>query len=168
MAKLIAFYSRAGENYFGGSFRNVEVGNTEKVAKIIGDVCGADLFKIEQKTPYSNEYKVCVQEAKSDFINKARPELVSLPESIDGYDEIFIGYPIYCGDMPMAVYTFIESFDWSGKTVYPFCTHEGSGFGMSEKNLAGACKGAEVKPGLAVMGSKAEQCKGDVEAWLND
>ena len=78
MAKLIAFYSRADENYFGGQYRYVKVGNTEKVAKMISDLTGADMFKIEQKVPYSAKYKECVAQSVKDLKSKARPELVSL------------------------------------------------------------------------------------------
>ena len=100
MAKLIAFYSRADENYFGGQYRYVKVGNTEKVAKMISDLTGADMFKIEQKVPYSANYKECVAQSVKDLKSKARPELVSLP-NLDDYDEIYLGYPNYCGTMPM-------------------------------------------------------------------
>ncbi len=93
MAKLVAFYSRADENYFSGGYRYVTVGNTEKVAKIISELTGADLFKIEQKIPYAADYNTCIQQAKEDLQAKAGPELVSVPDSLDGYDEIYLGYP---------------------------------------------------------------------------
>lgn len=93
MAKLVAFYSRADENYFSGSYRYVTMGNTEKVAKMIAEATGADLFKIEQKVPYAADYNTCIEQAKNDLRAKARPELVSIPDSLDGYDEIYLGYP---------------------------------------------------------------------------
>lgn len=93
MAKLVAFYSRADENYFRGGYRYVTVGNTEKVAKAISELTGADLFKIEQKTPYAADYNTCIQQAKEDLQAKARPELVSAPASLDKYDEIYLGFP---------------------------------------------------------------------------
>ena len=74
MAKLVAFYSRADENYFGGAMKYVEVGNTEKIARMIVDITGADIFKIEQKVPYAADYNTCIAEAKKDLQNKARPE----------------------------------------------------------------------------------------------
>ena len=82
MAKLIAFYSRADENYFGGQYRYVSIGNTEKVAEIIAEITGADLFKIEQKVPYSADYKTCVKQAREDLIKNARPEILNMPKSI--------------------------------------------------------------------------------------
>lgn len=166
MAKLVAFYSRADENYFGGAYRYIQVGNTEKVAKMIAQATGADLFKIEQATPYAADYQTCIDQAKRDQKAKARPELKSLPDSIDQYSEIYLGYPNYWGDLPMAVYTFLERFDWSGKTIHPFCTHEGSGLSGTEKKIERTCRGAKVTKGLAIHGSGADGAKAAVESWV--
>ena len=95
MAKLVAFYSWADENYFSGGYRYVTVGNTEKVAKVISELTGADLFKIEQKIPYAADYNTYIRQAKEDLQAKARPELVSAPDSLDGYDEIYLGFLIW-------------------------------------------------------------------------
>lgn len=159
MAKLIAFYSRADENYFGGQYRYVKVGNTEKVAKMISDLTGADMFKIEQKVPYSANYKECVAQSVKDLKSKARPELVSLP-NLDDYDEIYLGYPNYCGTMPMAVYTFLEAFDFTGKTIHPFCTHEGSGLSNTVNDIKNTAKGATVTNGLPLFGSDVDKAEG--------
>ena len=167
MAKtLIAFFSRADENYFGGAMRYVKVGNTEIVAGIIKDLIPADSFKIEMKNPYSPVYMTCIEEAKKDLRAKARPELVSVPESIDEYDTVILAYPNYWGTMPMAVYTFLESFDFSGKTILPLCTNEGSGMGSSEREIKKTCPGADVKKGLPITGSAAANSKSSVERWL--
>lgn len=166
MKKLVAYYSRAGENYFGGKYRTVEVGNTEKAARMIAQAVDGELFEIEQKVPYSPDYKTCVGEARRDFVGKVRPELKALPESLETYDEIYLGYPIYCGTMPMAVYTFLEAFDWTGKTVHPFCTHEGSGLVKTEQDIAQAAKGAQVAPGLAIIGSTVDDAQEKILAWL--
>lgn len=165
MAKLIAFYSRADENYFGGSYRYITVGNTEKAAKMIAEITGGELFKIEQKTPYAADYNTCIAEAKKDLQAKARPELTALPESLDGYDEIYLGYPNYWGTMPMAVYTFLEAFDLTGKTIHPFCTHEGSGLSGTEKDIAKAAKGAKVEKGLAIHGSSVDSARDAIKRW---
>lgn len=166
MAKLVAFYSRADENYFRGGYRYVTVGNTEKVAKIISELTGADLFKIEQKIPYAADYNTCIQQAKGDLQAKAGPELVSVPDSLDKYDEIYLGFPNYWGDMPMAVYTFLEQFDWNGKTVHPFCTHEGSGLSGTEGKIQSACKGAVVTKGLALQGSFVDTAGDIISKWI--
>lgn len=166
MAKLVAFYSRADENYFGGQYRYIEIGNTEKIANMIAEKTGADLFKIEQAAPYSANYQQCIKEAKKDLQAKARPQLKTLPESLEGYDEIYLGYPNYWGSMPMAVYTFLEAFDWNGKTVHPFCTHEGSGLSGTVREVEKVCKGATVTKGLAVNGSIVDSARKTVESWV--
>lgn len=166
MAKLVAFYSRADENYFGGQYRYIEVGNTEKIAKMIAEETGAELFKIEQKESYAADYNTCIDQAQNDLRAKKRPELVAMPDSIDEYDEIYLGYPNYWGDMPMAVYTFLENYDWSGKKIYPFCTHEGSGLGGTERKIQSTCKGAIVEKGLAVNGSRVDGAKQAVKQWV--
>ena len=168
MAKtLIAFYSRADENYFGGAMRYVKVGNTEIVCGIMKELLPADSFKIEMKNPYSPVYMTCIEEAKKDLRAKARPELVSMPKSIDGYDTIILAYPNYWGTMPMAVFTFLENYDFSGKTILPLCTNEGSGMGGSERDLRRACPGANVKSGLSITGSSAADSKESVRRWLS-
>lgn len=101
MKKLIAYYSRAGENYFSGARRTIAVGNTEKAARLLAELTGAELFHIEQKAPYSDNYDACVAEARRDLRASARPELTALPERLDDYEEIYLGYPNYCGTMPM-------------------------------------------------------------------
>lgn len=93
MAKLVAFYSRADENYFGGAMRYIEIGNTEKIAQIIADMTGAGLFKIEQKKPYAADYNTCIEQAKKDLQENKRPELLHYLESIDCYEEIYLGFP---------------------------------------------------------------------------
>ena len=168
MAKtLMAFFSRADENYFGGSMRYIEVGNTEVVARKIKDMIGADLFKIEMKTPYAKDYNTCIAEAKEHQKQDARPELKSLPTSIDAYETVILGYPNYWGTMPMAVFTFLEAFDFSGKTILPFCTNEGSGLSGSERDIKKTCPGAIVKSGLSITGSNAAGSGNKVKKWLS-
>ena len=167
MAKtLIAFFSRADENYFGGAMRYIKVSNTEVVCNIINELISADSFKIEMKEPYSPVYMTCIDEAKKDLRAKARPELVTMPDSIDEYDTVVLAYPNYWGTMPMAVFTFLENFDFTGKTIIPLCTNEGSGMGSSERDIKKTCPGADVRKGLAITGSQAANSKGSVEKWL--
>ena len=166
MAKLVVFYSRADENYFSGSYRYISTGNTEKVANMIAEVTGAELFKIEQRVPYAADYDTCIAQAKKDLQAKARPELVSMPDSLADYDEIYLGYPNYWGDMPMAVYTFLENFDWNGKVIHPFCTHEGSGLSGTEGRIRNACKGATVTSGLTIQGGSVDRARSNVEKWV--
>ena len=167
MAKtLIAFFSRADENYFGGAMRYVKTGNTEIVCDIIKEMIEADSFKIEMKEPYSPVYMTCIDEAKKDLRKKARPELKAYPDSVDGYDTIILAYPNYWGTMPMAVFTFLERYDFSGKTILPLCTNEGSGMGRSEQDIKKYAKGAALKKGLPITGSNAAGCQNSVQQWL--
>lgn len=168
MKRIVVFYSRAGENYFEGQFRYVEKGNTQKVAEIIAAETGADLYQIQQKVPYASDYKTCVQQAKTDWKNNVRPELAGLPENFEIYDEVYLGYPNYCGNLPMAVYTFIEALRWEGKTVYPFCTHEGSGLSGTEEKIAEVCKGAQIKEGFAVHGSHIDESREFIVNWIRN
>ncbi|MBQ8952296.1 MAG: NAD(P)H-dependent oxidoreductase [Eubacterium sp.] len=167
MAKtLIAYFSRADENYFGGAMRYVKVGNTEIVAGLMKELIDADTFKIEMKNPYSPVYMTCIDEAKKDKQKNARPELVNYLDSMDEYDTIVLGYPNYWGTMPMAVFTFLERYDFTGKTILPLCTNEGSGMGGSVNDLKKAAKGATVKRGLAITGSRAAESKSELQKWF--
>ena len=163
---LIAFFSRADENYFAGAMRYVKVGNTEIVCNLMKDMIDADVFKIEMKSPYSPVYMTCIEEAKKHLREKARPELVSSPDSINGYDTIILAYPNYWGTIPMAVATFLERYDFTGKTILPLCTNEGSGMGGSERTIKQCAPGADVKKGLPVNGSSAANSGDDVHRWL--
>lgn len=164
--KLIAFYSRADENYVSGMLRNLTVGNTEVAAGILQELTDADLFKIEQVQPYAKGYNQCIAQAQEDQKRDARPELKAYPESIDAYDTIYLGFPNYWSTMPMAVFTFLEHFDFSGKIIKPFCTHEGSGMGRSEKDIKRLCTNAKVEKGLAIYGSSVSRSRKDFEKWI--
>ena len=166
MAALIAFYSRAGENYFGGAYRRISVGNTEKAAQMLAEITGGELYHIQQAEPYSEDYQTCIAQAKADLKKKARPAVLNLPDSLDGYDEIYLGYPNYWGTMPMAVYTFLEHYDFTGKTIRPFCTHEGSGLSRTVQDIQKAAPGAVVARGLAIHGSSVDSAKAALEKWI--
>lgn len=163
---LVAFFSRTGENYAVG---NIAKGNTHIIAEMIAETTGGKLFEIAPVKEYPKTYDTCVEIAKKEKDANARPE-VKGDISVEDYDIVFLGYPNWWGDMPMPVYTFIEKHNWAGKTVLPFCTHEGSGLSGTERKLKEACKGATVSEGLAVKGSiaqnKQEQAKKSVQAWL--
>lgn len=165
---LIAFYSRADENYFGGAMRYVPVGNTEIVCNLMKEMVDADVFKIDMAEPYSPVYMTCIDQAKKDLQKGARPALKEMPESIDGYDTVILAYPNYWGTMPMAVMTFLEHFDFSGKTILPLCTNEGSGMGSSERDLKKTLPGAEVRRGLSINGGRASSSGDAVRRWLSE
>ncbi len=163
---LVVFFSRTGENYAVG---NIEKGNTHIIAEMIAKETEGKLFRIETVNPYPDEYKACVEVAKAEKESNARPEIKG-DVKVEDYDVIFLGYPNWWGDMPMAVYTFIEKHNWNGKTVVPFCTHEGSGLSGTERKLKDACKGAMVSEGLAIKGTTAQnsqpQALKTVQTWL--
>ncbi len=166
MAQLIVYYSRRGENYVSGSIQTLAVGNTEAVARRLQALTGADLFQLEPMQPYSDDYNECIQQAQDDQRRDARPALKACPETLDPYDTIYLGYPNYWGTMPMCVFTFLERFDFTGKTILPFCTHEGSGLGHSEADIRRLCHGAKVGKGLAIHGTAVFREERALEAWI--
>ena len=101
--KLAAFYSREDENYVNGMIQTLEIGNTEIAAGMIQELTGADLFKIEQIKPYAKDYNECIAQAQADQQRDARPKLKGYPETLDGYDVIYLGYPNYWSTMPIYV-----------------------------------------------------------------
>ena len=165
MPKIIVYFSRAGENYVSGALKTLAVGNTQVAAEILREITGADIFRIEPVEHYSDSYNECIEQAKQDNLNNARPALKALPDSLDGYDTIYLGYPNYWGTMPMCVFTFLEKFDFSGKTIKPFCTHEGSGLGTSKSDIKKLCPGARVEKGLAIHGSRMNGARAQLEKW---
>ena len=165
MAQLIAYFSRADENYFGGALRMVEKGNTEIAAEKLAKLTGAELFTIEPIQPYARDYNTCIAQAQEDQQRDARPELKEYPASLEDYDTIYLGYPNYWGTMPMPVFTFLEHFDFTGKTIRPFCTHEGSGMGRSEQDIRRICPGAKVEKGLTIRGSSVKNAENDLKEW---
>lgn len=165
MANLIIYYSRKGENYWNGSVRNISKGNTERVAEFIREAVGGDLFEIRTVKAYADDYYACIDEAQQELRAKARPELVEYLDNVDQYDTIFVGYPNWWGNCPMAVFSLLERLDLTGKKIVPFCTHEGSGLGGSERELKKICKGADVMKGLAIHGAESEQSASTVAAW---
>lgn len=164
--ELIVFYSRADENYVNGEIKTLNTGNTEIAAGIIQEFTGADMFKIEQVQGYSKDYNECIAQAQIDQKRNARPELMAYPESLEQYDTIYLGYPNYWSTMPMAVFTFLEHYDFSGKTIKPFCTHEGSGMGVSEQDIKKLCPNAKTEKGLAIRGGSVQKSKTAIEKWI--
>lgn len=166
--ELIAFYSRAGENYVGDEIRRIEVGNTKVAAEMLQELTGADVFEIEQAEPYSDDHMVCIEEAKRDLETDARPALATYPEGLDAYDTVYLAYPNYWGTMPMAVFTFLERYDFTGKTIRPLCTNEGSGMGASERDIRRLCPGATVGRGLSVTGGEVTRSREKIERWAKE
>jgi flavodoxin len=163
---LAAYFSRAGDNYVSGKIVNLPVGNTEVVAKMIQEMTGCDLFKIEAVNPYPKEYNETTNVARKEQNDNARPELAAHVENMDAYDVIILGYPNWWGTFPMAVFTFLEEYDFSKKTILPFCTHEGSGMGRSESEIKKLCPNANLLSGLPIKGSSVQGAEKAVSQWL--
>ena len=157
---LIAYFTRKGQNYVSGRIVDLKVGNTEVVS-------GGDMFHIETVAAYPKDYTETTEVAKNELRAKARPKLTGRVENMGAYDVIFLGYPNWWGTPPMAVFTFLESYDFSGKAIVPFCTHEGSGMGHSEKDIAEACPKATILHGLAIYGSHASSAESEVSSWID-
>ena len=168
MKTLVIYFSRTDENYFGGQMRYIDKGNTEVIAEFIKDITGADLFKVERKKDYARDYKTCIAEAKEEQRKGEFPELKAYLDGIDGYDTVFIGGPVYWGTLPQPMFTQLERLDFKGKTVMPFTTHEGSGLGSVVSDLKKICKDADVKNGLAVVGSNVSGARNNVEKWIKE
>ncbi|MEN6410967.1 MAG: flavodoxin [Anaerolineaceae bacterium] len=149
---LIAYFSHSG--------------NTRTIAEEIHKKVGGDLFEIATVKPYPKEYNTVVDIAKREQNANNRPELAGKVENMASYDMVFIGYPNWWGTMPMAVFHFLEQYDFSGKKILPFCTHEGSRLGYSEKDIVSLCPDASVMSGLAVRGSQVNSAQNDVVQWL--
>lgn len=163
---LVVYFSRTGENYNVG---NVEVGNTAMVASYIKDYLKADSFEIIPANKYPDTYQECLDQATKEKDENARPEIQNKISNFDQYDTIFVGYPIWWGDMPMIMHTFFESYDFNGKKVIPFNTHEGSGdagtYSTVQKDLP---KANVTTDGLALDGKTARSDDGKQKTidWL--
>lgn len=160
MRTLVAYFSHAGENYGTGI---ISKGNTEAVAEIVAERTGGELYQIRTVKEYPQGYKRCTEAAREEQRRKARPELSGPLPDLRDYDRVFLGYPNWWGDLPMAVYTFLEALDFSAKTVIPFCTH--SGLSGTVETVRRLCPGAKVLEGFEVRG---RLCQGPgKEAWVD-
>lgn len=166
MAKsLVVYYSRKGENYMPEGIRSLEKGNTEYAAEYIQKALNADIFEIDTVKPYPANYRACCMEAAAEAKANARPEIQGYVADISEYDTIFVCYPCWCGTAPMCVFTFLEHYDLTGKTIAPLCTNEGSGMANSGQDLQNACKGATVVPGLPIRGHQVKDSGEAIAAW---
>lgn len=163
---LIAVFSKTGENYQVG---NVNVGNTMIMAQNIKSIVGGDIFEIVPVNSYPNDYIEATQVAQKEQNENARPEIKNKVENFNNYDIIFIGYPIWWGDMPQILYTFLESYDFSGKTIIPFNTHAGSGNSGTYNTIKSKLPNSNVLDGLAITGvdARKDESKTTIQNWIN-
>ena len=176
---LVAYFSRVGNTVWEdgvdavtSASLNVEngefVGNAEYLARMAQEATGGDLFLIQTEETYPSAYRATTDAAKEEQNANARPVLASHVENMDQYDTIVLVYPNWWGTLPMPLYTFLEEYDFSGKTILPLCTHEGSAMGSSERAIADLCPNVNLLGGLAVRGSNASSAQSDVESWINN
>ena len=142
-------------------------GNTQQMAEIIAQQTGADLFEIVTVTPYTDDYNELLDIARQEQSDGARPELNAQVENWDSYDTVFIGYPNWWSDAPMAVYTFLESYDFTGKTLIPFNTSASGGFGRSLTGIEESATGATILEGLDLTEGGLGDAQSRVTAWLD-
>lgn len=141
-------------------------GNTQGVAEEIQSQTGADLFEITLVNPYSSDYNTVLDEAQRDQNEQARPELASHVENMEQYDTILLGYPNWWASIPMPIASFLEEYDFSGKTIVPFCSHGGGHFGQSLTAIAKLAPDATMGEGLSIHYSGGDSLGNDVAAWL--
>lgn len=165
---LVVYFSRTGENYNVG---NVEVGNTAMFASYIKEYLKCDSFEIVPIDKYPDNYDECTKVASKEQEDNARPKITDKIDNFDSYNTIFVGYPIWWGDLPMIMYTFLEEYDFDGKTVIPFNTHEGSGDAGTYTTIQEKLSKATVKTnGLALDGKTARSDDGKQQTieWLKE
>ena len=175
---LVAYFSRVGNtvwedgvdavtsaslNVVNGEF----AGNAQLLAQMAQTVTGGDLFLIQTVDSYPSDYRETTNVASVEQSDNARPALATHVGNMDQYDAIVLIYPNWWGTLPQALYTFLEEYDFSGKTILPLCTHEGSRMGSSERAIAGLCPDATLLAGLDVRGASAASAQSDVERWIN-
>ena len=141
-------------------------GNTEQMAQAIRTETGGDLYQIEPAVPYTDDYDALLDIAQQEQAENARPELASPVENWDSYDVIFVGYPNWWSNAPMAVYTFLEAYDFTGKTLIPFNTSASGGFGRSLSGIEESAAGANILDGLALTEGELGNVQGEVSSWL--
>jgi flavodoxin len=141
-------------------------GNTREIANQIHQQTGGDIYEIVPAAPYPDDYDQCVEQAKRELNSETKPKLKSQIGKTQVYTIFFIGYPDWWGTFPAPVRTFLTQTDLAGKTIVPFCTHEGSGLGRSVRDITKLCPKSTVLEGLAVRGSYVKSAQGDVSEWL--
>ena len=145
------------------------LGNTQYVAQLIQEMTGGDIFRILPQKPYPTDHRTLVDLAREEQEQDARPAIAGKIEAPEAYDTIFIGYPNWWGDMPMILYSFLEQYDFSGKTLIPFCTHGGTGLSRTIRTMPDKQPGATViRNGYSLSRSRMERAPSGVAEWLKE
>ena len=168
MKALVTYFSHEGQNSIDFKVTQIKKGHTRIVAEKIAELTGSDILRIIPKEEYPADYDAVSARAKAEHDGSLRPEIILPLETLDAYDTIFIGFPIWYRSYPRVIATFVEKFDFTGKRVLPFCTNEEGGFGMADLELGSAikAKGGKVELGLSVRGKNADNCETQIKRWL--
>lgn len=142
------------------------LGNTQYMAYVIEETVGADIFRIEPETPYPTDHSTLVDLAKEEQNDNARPKIKAKIENFDTYENIFVGYPNWWGDMPMILYSFFDEYDFSGKTIIPFNTHGGSGFSGTISTIKELEPNAEVLDGKSISRNDIQDAEQEIVDWV--
>ena len=143
-------------------------GNTRSIAEKIREQLNGDLFEIKTVNEYPVKYNLVVDQAKKEFVAQYKPQLVNSIENFNDYDIIVIGYPMWWYTCPMAIFSFLEQYDFTDKIILPFCTHEGSGLSTSVDDIKKLVSSANVMKGLAIRGSKVEDSDKLIDSWVSE
>ena len=167
--KTLVVYFSAPDN-LDNSYVEIDgerLGNTQYMAYVIQENTAADIFRISPQNPYPKEHDALLEAAREEVRTNARPEIEGTIEDFDSYDVVFVGYPNWNGDMPYILYTFFESYDFSGKTIVPFNTHGGSGFSRTQETIAELTPDASMLEGKSISRNSIESAEQEIIDWLN-
>ena len=167
MKTLIVYFSRTGENSVNGEMEYISKGFTEIVAEKIAKYTGGELFKLLPIDPYPANYEECVARSRKEDAENLKVPFSNPKENLDDYDKIYLGFPCWWRTYPRVVATFLSTYSFVGKTIYPFATNEEGALGLAELELKGAAKGAIIKNGFACKGSEVNTIDERLQAWLN-
>lgn len=143
------------------------LGNTQYMAYVIQENTGANIFRILPKNPYPTDHDALLEAAQEEIRTNARPEMEGTIEDFDSYDVVFVGYPNWNADMPYILYTFFETYDFSGKTIVPFNTHGGSGFSGTRETIAELEPNASMLEGKSISRNSIESAEQEIIDWLD-
>lgn len=163
---MVVYFSRAGQNKQHGAAQYINVGNTALVAQKIAAQLACSAVALQPALPYSSDYQATLQRTKAELTQETKVAAQPLSVALMAQEPLFLGFPIWWGTLPQVVVTFLATTELAGKQIYPFCTHEGSGFGRSLSALQELAPQATVGSGLAVRGSTAYKADQAIKNWL--
>lgn len=163
---ITVYFSMKGQTIGPGmTIVHQDKGNTEMAAEYIQSAVGGELFELKADREYSEDHMVLIEEAKQELNAQTRVPVKAYPQDMERYDTVFLAYPNWWNTFPMVVATFLEHYDWTGKTIIPVCTNEGSGLGDSVRDIRALCKNAAVTDGVSFTGSQVKHLEKKIARW---